>query len=683
VAWLIQVTYLYLRVIMMNLGQYIANKLLEDNQPVDERKYQNQDDTFADYVATEEEEIERTAEEFNIPIPDVRYAFQAGSMVILTDDIWSKLENSDSYSVNSLEDAIKLATKYGKNWKPTLAAIKADKTIDPPMVLNYDKDKYYLVGGNTRLMFYKALDKTPKVLIGVLDLEGPKPWPLKEYSSKLVNDLTVKFKQEKPNLGVDIIQSYINRFAQIKDSPRVIEKDITKYNWKDLETTVDANQPKRIKAGKINDGEPSKDANLVYNQNGLRIYVGKTKNACIKYGNGYSFCISARGDDNLYHDYRYEQGGTPYFVFDDTKSSEQDKNGNFIDPTHLLVIFAHEDVEYQAPYTVTTADNPGEDQYSFFKNIEDKYPRLKGLEKIFQPVGIDPKEEAEYKLINLYDGKLGYINANYGNYGGKNYIKGFWDIYHLDTIKFADKMIDELLSEGAEIYKFTAKLKPLADTSDYFTRTVSQNRYVKVGGKISVEDQKNNFIEDVIIPCYVGNGDPSESVKNWNITFEKLNLLSEPVYKNYLNEVKELVDKYRNELSKLKLMKEGLERKTKLNESETATIGEFVKYAIKNLGIQKPPRNLTFSYDNEAAKEKRSFGYFDPNDNKIWVYCGNRNMADILRTLAHELVHRKQDEDGRISYESGKTGSDIENEANAKAGILLRDFGKQHEEIYQ
>jgi hypothetical protein len=121
----------------------------------------------------------------------------------------------------------------------------------------------------------------------------------------------------------------------------------------------------------------------------------------------------------------------------------------------------------------------------------------------------------------------------------------------------------------------------------------------------------------------------------------------------------------------------------KLNESETATIGEFVKYAIKNLEIQKPPRNLTFSYDTAAAKEKRSFGYFDPNVNKIWVYCKNRNMADILRTLAHELVHRKQDEDGRINYESGKTGSDIENEANAKAGILLRDFGKQHEEIYQ
>jgi Zn-dependent peptidase ImmA (M78 family) len=58
-------------------------------------------------------------------------------------------------------------------------------------------------------------------------------------------------------------------------------------------------------------------------------------------------------------------------------------------------------------------------------------------------------------------------------------------------------------------------------------------------------------------------------------------------------------------------------------------------------------------------------------------------MADLLRTLAHELVHRKQDEDGRIDHNSGETGSEIENEANAQAGVLLRKFGKQNEEIYQ
>jgi cytidyltransferase-like protein len=121
----------------------------------------------------------------------------------------------------------------------------------------------------------------------------------------------------------------------------------------------------------------------------------------------------------------------------------------------------------------------------------------------------------------------------------------------------------------------------------------------------------------------------------------------------------------------------------RLNESQTATIGEFIKYACKNLDIQNPPRNLTLSYDTNQVKDRRSFGYFDPNDHKIWVYVKNRNMADILRTLAHELVHHKQNLDGRINYESGETGSDIENEANAKAGVLLRDFGKKNNEIYQ
>ena len=58
-------------------------------------------------------------------------------------------------------------------------------------------------------------------------------------------------------------------------------------------------------------------------------------------------------------------------------------------------------------------------------------------------------------------------------------------------------------------------------------------------------------------------------------------------------------------------------------------------------------------------------------------------MADVLRTLAHELVHHKQNELGKLNNDSGKTGSDVENEANVKAGILMRDFGKEREEIYE
>jgi hypothetical protein len=121
----------------------------------------------------------------------------------------------------------------------------------------------------------------------------------------------------------------------------------------------------------------------------------------------------------------------------------------------------------------------------------------------------------------------------------------------------------------------------------------------------------------------------------------------------------------------------------KLTENQTATLGEFIKYAIKNLNIQKPPSGLTVSYDTNKARKQSTFGTFNPDNDKIWLYVGNRNMADILRTLAHELVHRKQAEDGRLNITSGETGSDIENEANAQAGVLLRNFGKLNKQIYQ
>jgi hypothetical protein len=121
----------------------------------------------------------------------------------------------------------------------------------------------------------------------------------------------------------------------------------------------------------------------------------------------------------------------------------------------------------------------------------------------------------------------------------------------------------------------------------------------------------------------------------------------------------------------------------KLTESQTGTIGEFIKFAIKNLGLQNTPGSLTLSYDNKQAQDKRTFGFFDPHNKKIWVYVKNRNMADILRTLAHELVHRKQEEDGKLDIKSGETGSPIEDEANATAGVLLRNFGKINNSIYE
>ena len=46
------------------------------------------------------------------------------------------------------------------------------------------------------------------------------------------------------------------------------------------------------------------------------------------------------------------------------------------------------------------------------------------------------------------------------------------------------------------------------------------------------------------------------------------------------------------------------------------------------------------------------------------------------------MVHQKQNELGLLEADSGETGSDIENEANACAGILMRNFGRVVENLY-
>jgi len=134
---------------------------------------------------------------------------------------------------------------------------------------------------------------------------------------------------------------------------------------------------------------------------------------------------------------------------------------------------------------------------------------------------------------------------------------------------------------------------------------------------------------------------------------------------------------------KLGLLKEEVpatpEKKTK-----GRIIGEFIKFAKDRLRLIGLPFNIKLVKDGEFATTFKSYGGFDPVNNDIFIYVTNRSTPDILRTLAHELVHLKQRQDGYIGGpEDGATGSDVENEANAAAGILLRDFGKLNGHIYE
>lgn len=102
---------------------------------------------------------------------------------------------------------------------------------------------------------------------------------------------------------------------------------------------------------------------------------------------------------------------------------------------------------------------------------------------------------------------------------------------------------------------------------------------------------------------------------------------------------------------------------------------DFLPFVMKLLKLDKLPRISVHKTINTG--DQPSFGGYNPGDGTIQLALKDRHPADILRTLAHELVHFKQDQLGQLNDDSGITGSSEENEANTKAGIIMRHFNKR------
>lgn len=91
---------------------------------------------------------------------------------------------------------------------------------------------------------------------------------------------------------------------------------------------------------------------------------------------------------------------------------------------------------------------------------------------------------------------------------------------------------------------------------------------------------------------------------------------------------------------------------------------------------------VIFVDDVDFSKKITSFGQISKGT-AIYLSIINRHPVDIMRTLAHEYVHFKQHiEKGKLSM-SSQPGSPTENQANAKAGELIRKYGRLHPDLFE
>ena len=108
----------------------------------------------------------------------------------------------------------------------------------------------------------------------------------------------------------------------------------------------------------------------------------------------------------------------------------------------------------------------------------------------------------------------------------------------------------------------------------------------------------------------------------------------------------------------------------------------FLKLCMEELNLNTLPK-IEWVSGGELHKERHSFGSFKNEPQVVYVEISNRHPIDIMRTLAHELVHYRQWLDGRLKPDSGDTGSDIENEAHAVTGVIMRKFNGAYPDAFE
>lgn len=123
-----------------------------------------------------------------------------------------------------------------------------------------------------------------------------------------------------------------------------------------------------------------------------------------------------------------------------------------------------------------------------------------------------------------------------------------------------------------------------------------------------------------------------------------------------------------------------------LKEQYQVLVKSLLPYAQKQLGFNKPPVINFLDDEENSSNPLGKTGFYRPDNKSISVFITGRHPKDILRSIAHELVHYQQDCDGRLTNHLEKELHDkryaqnnpdlrgFEEEAYLKGNMIFRDW---------
>ena len=106
-------------------------------------------------------------------------------------------------------------------------------------------------------------------------------------------------------------------------------------------------------------------------------------------------------------------------------------------------------------------------------------------------------------------------------------------------------------------------------------------------------------------------------------------------------------------------------------------------YFDQKIGFQKPP---VMVFDSDPSNQSKVLGktaYYDPMSLEIHVFTDGRHPKDMLRSIAHELIHHQQNLEGRLNvggymgegyYLKNEAMRELEQEAMLDGNAFMREY---------
>lgn len=110
---------------------------------------------------------------------------------------------------------------------------------------------------------------------------------------------------------------------------------------------------------------------------------------------------------------------------------------------------------------------------------------------------------------------------------------------------------------------------------------------------------------------------------------------------------------------------------------------EMYSHFKQNLGFTEDAKIVFLHNDKNCLDPIGKTGYYDASSKKISIYITKRHIKDIMRSLAHELIHHYQNCSGRLNIQSEMGANyaqtdmhlrEMERQAYEMGNMLFRDW---------